>query len=414
MKARIFHFTFFVLVLFVSACGTLIPPPATVQPDSVTGTPSTPGDSTATSPAAGTRRDLRVWLPARFDPEADSAAAHILKARLDLFARLHPGIQLDIRVKAETDPSSLLEMLMLARAAAPDSLPDLIALPRADLEDAALKSLIHPIEGLTEALDEPGWYSYARQLAHVQNSAYGLPFAGDALLLAYDPDKYVNPPVSWDVILRRPGVLALLGDRPQILFLIGLYRSMNGGLLDTQNRPMLEEFALGPTLATVERARLNRSHFVATEEAAWQEFLDDRAAWTVTTATRALADPSERFQVAPLPGLNNDPFTLGTSWIWALAGSDPQGEPLAIELADWLVDDQFLSAWINQAGYLPTRSVDFTGRFPALAAVAESAQPFPSNDVLAALEPVLREAVIRIFNGEPVAGVTLDSIEALK
>jgi multiple sugar transport system substrate-binding protein len=414
MTTRLFRLTFLVFLLFVSACGTLIPPPSATQPDSVTGTLSSPENSTATLPAPETSRDLRVWLPAQFDPDADSDAARSLKARLDQFAKLHPEISLDIRIKDEVEPASLLEMLSLARAAAPDTLPDLVALPRADLEDAALKSIIHPIEGLTDTLDEPGWYSYARQLAHAQNSAYGLPFAGDALVFAYDPAKFSNPPESWDTILNRPGGLALLGEKPQITLLISLYRSMNGALLDAQNRPTLEEFALEPTLAFVEKARINRSQFVDSEEAAWQELLAGRVAWTVTTVSRVLADPSDKFQIAPLPGLNNEPYTLGTSWAWALAGADPENETLAIELADWLVQDQFLNTWINQAGFLPVRSADINERFPALATVAESAQPVPSNDVLAALEPVLREAVIRILDGEPLDVVTLAALEALK
>jgi ABC-type glycerol-3-phosphate transport system substrate-binding protein len=357
---------------------------------------------------------LRLWLPSDFDPDAATASARILKARLELFASVHPEITLDIRVKDRTGPARLLEMLALARAAAPESLPDLVALPREDMEDAALKGIIHPIDGLTAVLDDPGWYSYARQLGHVQNSAYGLPFAGDALVLAYDPARYANLPQDWNAILKRPGALALTGDTPHVLFLISLYRSMNGGLLDEQNHPLLEAFALQPTLEIVERARINRALFVSSEEAAWQELLAGRAAWTVTTVTRVLADPSEKFQVIPLPGLNGDPFTLATSWTWVLAGADPHNEPLAIELADWLVQDEFLNAWVKAAAYLPTRSADANQRFPALSVVAESAQPVPSNDLLAALEPVLQAAAARIVGGEAVETVVEDAIDALQ
>ncbi len=416
LRFRLYRFTFCVLLL-TAACGTLSPPGSSASPSTTldqtdNGTAAAAGESTP--PATEPVRDLRVWLPVRFDPQADTAAAHSMKARLDLFARLHPEVRLDVRVKDESGPAGLLEMLSLARAAAPDTLPDLVALPRADLEDAALKSIIHPIEGMTESLNGPGWYFYARQLAHVQNSTYGLPFAGDALVLVYDPGKYATPPESWDVILRRPGALVLTGERPQQLFLIGLYRSMNGGLLDAQNRPMLEGFALEPTLSIVERARINHSVFVDTEAAAWDALAGGRAAWIVTTATLALAESSDRFQLAALPGLNEDSFTVGTAWTWALAGSDPRNDSPAIELADWLVNEEFLNAWISQAGYLPVRSAQPNERYPALTTVAESAQPVPSNDVLAALEPVLAEAVTRILGGESLETVSLDAAEALK
>lgn len=398
----------------LSACGTLVPRPSATQPAAVTGTPSTPVTATAISAGTPAPQVLRLWLPLQFDPQAVSPAARLLRLRLELFESIHPGVTLDVRIKDGDESAGLLEMLALARAAAPESLPDLVALPRDELEDAALKGIIHPIEGLTDVLDDSGWYSYARQLAHVQNSTYSLPFAGDALVLAYDPAKYATPPENWDAILERPGALVLTGERPQVRFLISLYRSMNGGLLDAQNQPMLESFALEPTLSLLEKARLNNTRFVEDEAAAWDELLGGRAAWIVISATRALAEPSGDFQVAALPGLNNDPFTLGTAWAWALAGPDLANQALAIELAEWLIDDDFLSAWVDEAGYLHTRSEAANERFPALATAAETAQPVPSNDLLAALEPVLADAAARILDGEPVEAAVQAALESLK
>jgi ABC-type glycerol-3-phosphate transport system substrate-binding protein len=142
--------------------------------------------------------------------------------------------------------------------------------------------------------------------------------------------------------------------------------------------------------------------------------LGGRAAWTVTRVTRALAEPSEAFELTPLPGLNDDPFTLATAWTWVLAGSDPENEARAIELAEWLIQDEFLNEWVNAAGYLPTRSSDLNARFPALSATAETAQPVPSNDLLAALTPVLQQAAARILAGDPVEAVTQDAVQALR
>jgi multiple sugar transport system substrate-binding protein len=403
------------MCLLLSACGTLFPTPAVTGPAAVTETPSTPAAGTATSSTPELPRVLRVWLPAQFDPNADSPASRTLKSRLDVFARDHSEIVLDIRIKEQVEPGSLLKMLSLAGVAAPETLPDLVALPRPDMEDAALKGAIHPIEGLTQILDDSRWYSYARQLGHVQNSAYGLPFAGDALVLAYDPDRFsVGPPETWDVILRRPGALALKGDDPQVLFMISLYRSMNGGLLDAQNHPMLEEFALEPVLSFLEQSRINSSIMVESESAAWQELRSGRAAWTVTTVTRALSETGGGFDLAPLPGLAGEPFTLATSWSWVLAGSNPENESLAIELAEWLIEDDFLTVWVSESGFLSTRSSDINERFPSLSVAAESAQPVPSNDLLIALTPVLQEAAGRILGGESVETVTGDTVEAMK
>ncbi|RPH57050.1 MAG: hypothetical protein EHM81_12165, partial [Chloroflexi bacterium] len=94
-----------------------------------------------------------------------------------------PGLQIEVRVKAESGPGNLLNSLSATRAAAPSILPDLVALSRADLEAATANGLLHSLDGLTTLPDDPDWYPYARQMAHIQNTTFGLPFAGDALVL---------------------------------------------------------------------------------------------------------------------------------------------------------------------------------------------------------------------------------------
>jgi len=49
--------------------------------------------------------------------------------------------------------------------------------------------------------------------------------------------------------------------------------------------------------------------------------------------------PSEDGEVAPLPGLDETPFSYATGWLWALAGSNPENQQLAVELAEYLVAD---------------------------------------------------------------------------
>ncbi|MBA4380168.1 MAG: hypothetical protein C0393_05765 [Anaerolinea sp.] len=95
-----------------------------------------------------------------------------------------------MRVKAESGPAGLLESLAAARQAAPSALPDLIALPYRDMETAATRGLIYPLDNLTGLLagrSSAGsdWYDYAHQLAQVQDTTFGLPFAADALALVY-------------------------------------------------------------------------------------------------------------------------------------------------------------------------------------------------------------------------------------
>ena len=126
---------------------------------------------------------LRIWVPPQFDPFAGTAAGTLLQDRLDAFVDRHPGLRIDVRVKAESGTNGLLNALSTTRSAAPSILPDLVALSRADLESATAKGLLHPMDGLTTLPEDADWFPYARQMARIQNSTFGLPFAGDALAL---------------------------------------------------------------------------------------------------------------------------------------------------------------------------------------------------------------------------------------
>ena len=83
--------------------------PATAE-SPVAATPS----ATASSPQV-----LRIWLPPEFDPQAETPAADILRARLEEFTRRRAGMRIEVRVKAVEGPGGLLDALSSASAAAP-------------------------------------------------------------------------------------------------------------------------------------------------------------------------------------------------------------------------------------------------------------------------------------------------------
>jgi hypothetical protein len=124
-------------------------------------------------------------------------------------------------------------------------------------------------------------------------------------------------------------------------------------------------------------------------------------------------------QLAPLPGLDDAPYTLVDGWIWALAGNDHDNQLLAVELASSLVESEFLSEWTSVSGYLPTRPQALTGwddeeLSRSVDDLLQFARPMPSDDVMTALAPLLQEAVIRVYNGEQPEAVARSVIEELR
>jgi hypothetical protein len=346
-------------------------------------------------------------MPPQFDPASETAAGALLQERLDEFAARRPGLQIEVRIKAE----SMLNALTATQAAAPSIMPDLVALSRTDLEAAAAEGLLHPLDGLSTLPDDPDWYPYARQVAHIQNTTFGLPFAGDALTLV----GYANPlPTNWDELPVETLFIFPAAD-PLASFTLSLYLSAGGTLLDDQGIPSINEAvlveALSLYLPTEDEGFLSPTVTeYQSDEQVWNALLEQRGNLAVSWVSNYLQNQTPALNVAALPGFETAQYTLSTGWSWALAGSNLENQPLVVELAEFLSDSQFLAEWGQAAGYLPTRptallSWDDANFKLALAQTAESANLVPSQELLAVVGPLFAEATLSVINGEqfPVA-----------
>ena len=410
MISKVFRITYFVILASLVGCANLAPLLSQPTPASVSLATSTPqhfSKPTQTALPAKEARVLRIWLPPRFDPNVDTASAKLLKQRLVDFEATHPGLKIDVRIKAEDE---LLNSLSITSAAAATALPDLIALSRPDLEAAALKGLIHPIDGLSTVLDDPNWYPYARELGHIQNIGYGLPFAGDALVLFHRPELEVT---TWENIFAGEDILVFPASDPQALVLLSLYISAGGRIVNEQGLPTLDEDQLTQTLLMIQNGHLIEQAFLpamanyGTDTPSIQAYRDGRANIAIAWAANYQAGDGI---MQTIPSLSSTPHTFATGWIWALAGSDPENQQVATELAEFLMADEFISKWLNETSYLPTRL------FPDsdLNVILDSAHLLPSNDVLSVLGPIMNQALIRILNGDQLESVVRSAMDQVK
>jgi multiple sugar transport system substrate-binding protein len=358
---------------------------------------------------------LRVWLPVQFNPAAENPAAEMLARRLAEFESQHSDLKIEIRVKKAEAEGEILNALSLTSEAAPGVLPDLVLLSRSELEMAALLGLLHPIDGLSTALDDPNWYSYAQQLAHIQNTGYGLPFLGDTLVFVYYPE--LGQIVTWEDILASDGQIAFPAGNPQSLVALSLYASAGGKILDDQGLPMLDQEALTRVLTLVDEGGA-KDIFppslvnVVTEAQTLQIYRTGSANKGIVSYLSYR--PSQDGAIAPLPGLDEMPFSYSTGWVWALAGENPENQQLAAELAEFLVADDFLAEWTRETGYLPTRPSIVEEGDRTMTAILESAHPIPPTDALAVLGPLMQEALTRVLNGEEPEDVAGSIAEKLR
>jgi ABC-type glycerol-3-phosphate transport system substrate-binding protein len=275
--------------------------------------------------------------------------------------------------------------------------------------------LLRPIDGLSTALDDPDWYSYAQQLANVQNIGYGLPFLGNTLVFVYYPE--LGQIVTWENILESEGQLVFPAGNSDALVGLSLYESAGGEILNDQGSPKLDQEALTHVLTLVAEgvkkeiippSLVN----VVNEAQALQIYRTGSAnkgmVWYLSYR------PSEDGAVGPLPGLDEISFSYATGWVWALASENTPKQQLAAELAEFLVADDFLAQLTPVTGYLPTRPSIVKAGDRTMTAILESAHPIPSRDTLAILGPLMQEALTRVLNGEEPVDVAGSIVEQLR
>jgi ABC-type glycerol-3-phosphate transport system substrate-binding protein len=301
-------------------------------------------------------------------------------------------------------------------------MPDLVALTYSDMQSAASAGFLHPLEGLTNVLQDPDWYPVAREFGHYQNSEFGLPFASDALLTVYRPAAFDPPPSAWDAVFESGSYAAFPASDPKALFFLDLYLSAGGELTNDQGAIILDEELVIQVLSFFKEG-LDKGAIPPeikdhqTDVQTLQYFRGGYADLVVVSVTSDLATKSGQYM--PVLGLNNLHYSLADGWVWSLAGADAEKLPVAAELAAYLVDSEYMSIWTKSAGYLPTRPQALAGweeedLETSLNEVLQSAHPVPLDQVLTVVGPLLQEAVVRVFNGEQVQVVARSVIESIQ
>ncbi len=356
---------------------------------------------------------VRIWLPPGFDPDAITPASQLLKNHLEAFVTEHPDVRFEVRVKAVDGPGGLLDSLVAANAAAPLALPDLVLLPRSLLESAALKGLLFPYDDLTNLMDDPDWFEYTRQLAQLKTSTYGIPFAGEALVLVYRPSQISTAPRDLESVLSLGKVLLFPATDEQALFTLCLYLAEGKNMQDAQGRPNLDENTLARILDFDRRASVaGVMPFWLTQysndEQIWEAFMSDEypmvATWTSAYLERILSTPDD-LAMSSIPTLNGAPFNLATGWSWALAGQDSSRREISVQLAEFMVQKNFLAQWSRAAGYMPPR-IDALQGWPqdeprqAIEQISYSAWLLPPAEVISNLGPVLEQAVVDVLKNQ--------------
>jgi ABC-type glycerol-3-phosphate transport system substrate-binding protein len=404
--------SFLWIALVVAGCTLPLEQTVTPLPVEPTATPTiTPisvEDEEPTPDPAETIITLNIWIPPQFSPESDTQAGQVFQERLDAFVSRRPNVQIETRIKDVEGPGGMLNTLKTANTAAPLALPDLVALPYEGIQLAAAEGLVRPFDGLTDAMDDPDWFDFARQLAHVQNNLFGIPFAGDALVMVYRPEIIEEVPNTWAQALEDAETIAFPASDPEALLTLTLYRASTGELLDEEGQPILEMAPLTDTLTFYYQGGQNNvfPFWLTQYESdgqAWDGYEEGQANMVITWASRYLQASPEDSAATTVPTPGEEAYTTATGWAWALASPDSARQALSAELAEFLSTSEYLADWNAAAGYLPPRpsSIAMWEEIPTISTFANSvgpaAQIAPSSEVLTLLGPALSQSTVNVL-----------------
>jgi ABC-type glycerol-3-phosphate transport system substrate-binding protein len=405
---------------FLAGCG-LIPSAAPAQSVvvSITPEPTPAGVTNGSVMATGTIVEstpvpdkknlnmLSIWVPVQFDPNVKSQAAIALIKTVQEFESENPGVTVEIRVKAETGPSGLMETLGMAASAAPDVMPSLVLLTRSQMEDASRKGIIFPYEGLTAVLDETDWYPFARELATFQGDMYGMPLSGNVLALVARGKRTSSEAPSWDEIQKLGSTVLFAAADPQAAVPLALYRSAGGRTQDEQSLPQIQPVELEKTLTLLASGADNNIFppwliNYQTDDKVLETFSNQQGGWVITWLSNYLADKPNDTSLFPVPSLGAGSATFASGSVWALADTNPERRQLSVKLAEFLGRSEFLSAWNLANNTLPPRPSALTS-WPdtplraQLNQVALAAEIRPPIDILNTLGPAVQEATLLIL-----------------
>ncbi len=352
-------------------------------------------------PAAQT---LRLWLPPQFAPSADTPGGRELIAQLASFEQAH-GWRVEVRVKKLAGQGGLLDALRTSLQVAPGASPDVIALDNSML---AAAEAVQPLTQITneEAAD---FYPFALQSVRRDEVWVALPFAADALGLAYSTAVYPLPPQTWNDLKPDYGSIALPFNDPLALITLQQYLAL-GGKFEAKDRPGLNAPVLAQVLSdyqALETAGLlpAGTFGVTSAEEAWIAYREGRANSAATFFSYYLTD---RYRVIAtaftlLPARAGAQTALARQWNYALIVGDPARQAAALELMRWLTRPDNLGAWAFAASVLPTRPQALNAwNDPELTAAADqilkAAQPEPPQSMLVLAGPPVTAAVQAVLN----------------
>jgi ABC-type glycerol-3-phosphate transport system substrate-binding protein len=363
---------------------------------------------------------LVLWLPPQLDPANGSLAGAILQERLDSFEQEHPQYTVDVRIKTLEGEGGMENALESASSIAPAALPSLVSLPYSIMDSAAAGNLLEPISSETIGINDPDWLPFARDIARIDNLAYGVPFGADAMVLAYRPLLVPEPPQTWEGIINQEQFVSFPAADEGAAVITQIYLSSGGNLQNNAGTPVLELEPLQSTLQVLQEGA-QRDVFPTwiagydSFDESWQTFVNQQAYYAVTWSSQYLRQPQESVAITKVPQMSGESVTLLQGWLWCVPAYSTTSDQDSLLLLEYLSDPTFANRWAQAAGYLPVREsgLESWRDLPDAQFVMDlvhSGQMVPFRAPNELITPMLQNAGVQIIMKQAYYQTLLDDI----
>jgi multiple sugar transport system substrate-binding protein len=351
--------------------------------------------------------NISIWLPPQFDPNAETESGKRMLSQIALFQEQNPDFELEIRIKAESGSSSLINSLSAASSVAPSALPSLVLISRSDLEKSAALGLLQPMQQLTSVFDKGDWFSVAEKMSKIHDETYGLSFVLDAIGLI----QHNNTIGSTYVPLANAGetltTIHFSAGSPDTLVPLMFYQSIGGVFTDDKGNMTLDELLINEMLSsfqTYSALGLFPKTLVnyQSEEQSWNAFNTNQVEDMVSWISLPQAEGIE-FSVSPVPSIGTHAFTYAEAYVWCLVTQETNAFEPSILFMEHMIDPVFLTDWTPTTKYLPVRPSTLAGwiepKRESIRTILQSAELLPGEMVLTTIKSDMIKEVQNMILG---------------
>ncbi len=367
-KAPLF-FSLLSILLCVSSCNDPYPSPAVVAtplPAITTEGTSQTVTADATQLPAGADRQLVVWIPTFFQSALDPVNNSVLATVYEQFERNHPGVHIEVQIRADSGEAGMLSYLRSAQRVAPAILPDIILIDTQQLWQVADLEILLPI-ARQQAGSDRQFYPFAIDAATSNDQLLGIPYTTNLIHLAYDPAQVSAPPRLWEEFLASEQSFVFAAGKSELLSEFSYLQYLGAGgatsIADALDSDVLLAYfsflAEARALGRIPETVLD----IATIDAAWDAMvMPDRG--MAETSTHVVLQHWEMvnsgtIQYAPLFTRQGVELSVARVWAFAVVASDTEQQELSLTLISAFLDPAIQSQWSRLAMQIPTQPAAF-------------------------------------------------------